>query len=149
MEEEAEEIESLDPPEKKEEPWCFYCRSHTDYRRKWDAFTRANLDGGIYVENTESPYCIDCNQKMHYLSRCKRIAAFFSLLGILIGGTGVICSLVIFPFSWGSVISAIFFSSLSIVISRIPRQSLKCLANWKIWKKEQGIKELTDMGLNN
>ena len=96
MEEEAEDIESLNPPKKTEEPWCSTCRSYTDYRRKWDAFPRANLDGGIYAENIESPHCIDCEQQMHYLSHCRRIAAFFTLLGMLIGGTGVICSLIIF-----------------------------------------------------
>lgn len=149
MEEEAEDIESLNPPKKTEEPWCSTCRSYTDYRRKWDAFPRANLDGGIYAENIESPHCIDCEQQMHYLSHCRRIAAFFTLLGMLIGGTGVICSLIIFPLSLGSLISAVLFCMLSIGISRIPRTSIKCLANWKVWKKEQGIKELTDMGLKH
>ena len=61
------------------------------------------------LKNIESPHCIDCEQQMHYLSHCRRIAAFFTLLGMLIGGTGVICSLIIFPLSLGSLISAVLF----------------------------------------
>jgi hypothetical protein len=47
MEIDVEDIESLDPPEEKEEPWCYTCHAFTDYRRKWDTFNRADLDGGF------------------------------------------------------------------------------------------------------
>ena len=33
MEEEVEDIESLDPPPTLEEPWCATCHAFTDYRR--------------------------------------------------------------------------------------------------------------------
>ena len=97
MEEEAEDIESLNPP-KKLRNLGVPPVDPTPILGKWDAFPRANLDGGIYAENIESPHCIDCEQQMHYLSHCRRIAAFFTLLGMLISGTGVICSLIIFLF---------------------------------------------------
>ena len=77
MEEEAEEIESLDPQEEKEEPWCVVCREYTDYRRKWNTLPRANLDGGTYSENVESPHCVECENQMIYLSHCKLITRFF------------------------------------------------------------------------
>ena len=62
MEEKVEEIESLDPPESKEEPWCSTCLGFTDYRRKWDTVSRGDLDGGAYSEVLESPFA--CNAQV-------------------------------------------------------------------------------------
>ena len=147
MEEEAEEIESLDPPEEKEEPWCVVCREYSDYRRKWSTLPRANLDGGTYSENVESPHCVECENQMIYLSHCKLITGFFWVLGLLILGISLVCTLALFPLSWGSLIGFSLFLLLSFAIVRIPRKSRRYLAEWKIWKKEKGIKELTDLGL--
>lgn len=147
MEEEAEEIESLDPPEEKEEPWCVVCREYTDYRRKWNTLPRANLDGGTYSENVESPHCVECENQMIYLSHCKLITGFFWVLGLLILGISLVCTLALFPLSWVSLIGFSLFLLLSFAIVRIPRKSRRCLAEWKVWKKEKGIKELTDLGL--
>jgi hypothetical protein len=147
MEEEAEEIESLDPPEEKEEPWCVVCREYSDYRRKWSTLPRANLDGGTYSENVESPHCVECENQMIYLSHCKLITGFFWVLGLLILGISLVCTLALFPLSWGSLIGFSLFLLLSFAIVRIPRKSRRCLAEWKVWKKEKGIKELTDLGL--
>ena len=147
MEEEAEEIESLDPPEKKEEPWCVVCREYTDYRRKWNTLPRANLDGGTYSENVESPHCVECENPMIYLSHCKLITGFFWVLGILILGISLVSTVALFQLSWESLIGFSLFLLLSFAIIRIPRKSRRCLAEWKVWKKEKGIKELTDLGL--
>jgi len=147
MEEEAEEIESLDPPEEKEEPWCVVCREYSDYRRKWSTLPRANLDGGTYSENVESPHCVECENQMIYLSHCKLITGFFWVLGLLILGISLVCTLALFPLSWVSLIGFSLFLLLSFAIVRIPRKSRRCLAEWKVWKKEKGIKELTDLGL--
>ena len=147
MEEEAEEIESLDPPEEKEEPWCVVCREYTDYRRKWNTLPRANLDGGTYSENVESPHCVECENPMIYLSHCKLITGFFWVLGILILGISLVSTVALFQLSWESLIGFSLFLLLSFAIIRIPRKSRRCLAEWKVWKKEKGIKELTDLGL--
>ena len=147
MEEEAEEIESLDPPEKKEEPWCVVCREYTDYRRKWNTLPRANLDGGTYSENVESPHCVECENPMIYLSHCKLITGFFWVLGILILGISLVSTVALFQLSWESLIGFSLFLLLSFAIIRIPRKSRRCLAEWKVWKKEKGIKELTDLEL--
>ena len=147
MEEEAEEIESLDPPEKKEEPWCVVCREYTDYRRKWNTLPRANLDGGTYSENVESPHCVECENPMIYLSHCKLITGFFWVLGLLMLGISLVSTVALFQLSWESLIGFSLFLLLSFAIIRIPRKSRRCLAEWKVWKKEKGIKELTDLGL--
>ena len=147
MEEEAEEIESLDPPEEKEEPWCVVCREYTDYRRKWNTLPRANLDGGTYSENVESPHCVECGNQMIYLSHCKLITGFFWVLGLLILGISLVCTLALFPLSWVSLIGFSLFLLLSFAIVRIPRKSRRYLSEWKVWKEEKGIKELTDLGL--
>jgi hypothetical protein len=149
MEEEAEEIESLDPPEKKEEPWCPVCRAFTDYRRKWNTVTRANLDGGVYSENSELPHCIECNQPMLFLSQCKNLCRFFSFLGILLSSIAFSVFFLLLPLSLANLLGFSTFVLLGVLVSRIPHKSRKCLADWKLWKKEQGIKELTDMGLKN
>ena len=147
MEEEAEEIESLDPPEEKEEPWCVVCREYTDYRRKWNTLPRANLDGGTYSENVESPHCVECENPMIYLSHCKLITRFFWVLGILILGISLVSTVALFQLSWGSLIGFSLFLLLSFAIICIPWKSRRYLAEWKVWKKEKGIKELTDLGL--
>ena len=147
MEEEAEEIESLDPPEEKEEPWCVVCREYTDYRRKWNTLPRANLDGGTYSENVESPHCVECENQMIYLSHCKLITGFFWVLGLLILGISLVCTVALFQLTWGSLIGFSLFLLLSFAIICIPWKSRRYLAEWKVWKKEKGIKELTDLGL--
>ena len=80
MEEEVEEIESLDPPDIQEEPWCSTCKEFTDYRRKWDSVSRGDLDGGAYSDLVESPYCIECGSPMLLLSNCKRLVRWTNLL---------------------------------------------------------------------
>ena len=147
MEEEAEEIESLDPPEEKEEPWCVVCREYTDYRSKWNTLPRANLDGGTYSENVESPHCVECENQMIYLNHCKLITRFFWVLGLLILGISLVSTVALFRLSSGSLIGFSLFLLLSFAIIRIPRKSRRCLAEWKVWKEEKGIKELTDLGL--
>ena len=41
-----------------EEPWCSQCFAHSDYKRKWDSLSRANLDGDTYSEISETLHCL-------------------------------------------------------------------------------------------
>ena len=50
----------------KEEPWCSHCSGFTDYKRKWTAYQRADLNGGIYPENDDVPHCVSCGSMMHF-----------------------------------------------------------------------------------
>ena len=64
MEEDAEDIESLDPPPNHEEPWCYHRHGFTDYRRKWNTIQRADLDGSSYWKISRPHNRIQCEKPM-------------------------------------------------------------------------------------
>ena len=66
-----EEIVTLNN-EPSEEPWCSSCHNFTDYKRKWTAYPRADLDGGTYSEIVEVPHCVHCGSGMFDLSNCRK-----------------------------------------------------------------------------
>ena len=103
MEEDVEDIESLDPPPNHEEPWCYHCHGFTDYRRKWDTIQRSDLDGGSYSENTEVPHCIQCEQPMLLISTCRKLLWSVNFLAIFTWLIGLLCVTVLFGFSFGSM----------------------------------------------
>ena len=102
MEIDVEDIESLDPPEEKEEPWCYTCHAFTDYRRKWDTFNRADMDGGFYSEIVEVPHCINCEHSMLLISTSRKLVWFVNFLALLTWGVGLLCVIILFEFSFSS-----------------------------------------------
>ena len=61
-----------------EQPWCSVCMEFSDYRRKWQSLPRADLEGGTYSENTESPYCVGCGSLMYDLKDSRNLLFFYS-----------------------------------------------------------------------
>ena len=142
MEEEVEDIESLDPPPTLEEPWCATCHAFTDYRRKWDTIQRSDLDGGSYSENIEVPYCIQCEQPMLLLSTCRKLVWSVSFLAIISWLIGLLSVFVLFGFSFGSFTGLLLHAGFCYLISRLPQKSRLTLLSYKKTKKEESVKEL-------
>jgi hypothetical protein len=142
MEIDVEDIESLDPPEEKEEPWCSFCHEHTDYRRKWDAFKRADLDGGTYSEVIETPHCIDCGRPMLLVSTSRKLVLFVNTVGILTWAVGLLIAVVLFGFSFGSLIGLLLHGLICYLFCRLPGKSRLTLRSWKKAKKENAVREL-------
>ena len=142
MEEDAEEIESLDPTEKQEEPWCSKCHRSTDYRRKWDAVNRSDLEGGYYSESIEVPHCIECGNSMLLVSTSRNLVWSVNLLALLAWIIGFLCVVLIFQFSIGSILGLLIHSSICVLFSRLPQKSKSTLQSWKTSKKEKTINEL-------
>jgi len=142
MEEEVEDIESLDPPPTLEEPWCATCHAFTDYRRKWDTIQRSDLDGGSYSENIEVPHCIQCEQPRLLLSTCRKLVWSVNFLAIITWLIGLLSVIVLFGFSFGSVTGLILHAGLCYLISRLPQKSRLTLLSYKKTKKEESVKEL-------
>ena len=142
MEEDVEDIESLDPPPPLEEPWCSTCHGLTDYRRKWDTIQRADLDGGSYSENIEIPYCIDCDKPMLLLSTCRKLVWSVNSLTILVWLIGLLGVLALFGFSLGSITGLLIHGACCYLTSRLPHKSRLTLQSYKKAKKEETLKEL-------
>jgi len=142
MEEEVEDIESIDPPPTLEEPWCATCHAFTDYRRKWDTIQRADLDGGSYSENFEIPHCIDCDKPMLLLSTCRKLVWSVNSLTILSWLIGLLGVLVLFGISYGSIIGLLIHGGFCYLTSRLPLKSRLTLQSYKKAKKEESLKEL-------
>ena len=102
MEIDVEDIEPLDPPEEKEEPWCHTCHAFTDYRRKWDTYNRADMDGGSYSEIVEVPHCINCDHSMLLISTSRKLVWFVNFLALLTWGVGLLCVIILFEFTFSS-----------------------------------------------
>lgn len=148
MEDEIEDL-SLDEDEKtEEEPWCLTCREYTDYRRKWTTVSRADLDGRTYSENSEAPHCITCGNRMLLLSHCRILVLGINIFSLSIGILAFMCSFVLFEFSPSSLFGLLLVSLLAFGLTRAPRKSRLWLKEWKIWKEEQGIMELTERSLD-
>jgi len=139
-----DEIEDVpnEPPE--EEPWCSACPGYTDYRKKQSSVSRADTDGGAYPEIVVVPYCVDCDEPMHYLRHCRAITWSVNLLAALIWVIALLCVLFLFSPSPGSLAGLVLVTLLSYAMSRSPRRSRAVLGRWKRWKEEEGIKELLD-----
>ena len=144
---EMEEIETItddrDEPEG-EEPWCPACRGYTDYRRKWSTVSRADTDGGVYPEVSETPHCIECERPMHYLGACRKLVLASNGLALATWGVCGLATLTLFDLSTGSVLAFGLLSLLSFGLSRIPRKSRQVVKAWKRWKEEESLKELID-----
>ena len=142
MEEDVEDIETLDPPEEQEEPWCSTCHAYTDYRRKWDAFNRTDTDGGSYSEIIETPHCIECDHPMLFISNSQKLIWFVNSVLILAWAVGLLCAVVLFGFSFGSSVGLLIHGLICYLFSRLPRKSRQTLRSWKKAKKENAVREL-------
>lgn len=142
MEEDVEEIESLDPPDIQEEPWCSTCQGFTDYRRKWDSVSRGDLDGGAYSDLVESPYCIECGSPMLLLSNCKRLVRWTNLLTSTAFALAILSVWVLFGVNPASLFGLSVFGLLCFLTSRMPQKSRLALTSWKKAQKEENLKQL-------
>lgn len=142
MQEDVEDIETLDLPEEKEEPWCYTCHAYTDYRRKWDTFNRADLDGGFYSEIVEVPHCIDCDHSMLLISTSRKLIWFVNFLALLTWGVGLLSVIILFDFTFGSCIGLFIHGCICYLFSRLPKKSKLTLTSWKKAKKEDAVREL-------
>jgi hypothetical protein len=142
MEIDVEDIESLDPPEEKEEPWCYTCHAFTDYRRKWDTFNRADLNGGSYPEIVEVPHCIKCDHSMFLISTSRKLVWSVNFLALLTWVVGLLCVIILFEFTFGSCIGLLIHGSICYLLSRLPKKSRLTLTSWKKAKKENAVREL-------
>ncbi len=142
MDKDLEDIETLDPPEEQEEPWCSTCHAYTDYRRKWDAFNRADTDGGSYSEIIETPHCIECDHPMLLISNSQKLIWFVNSVLIMAWAVGLLCAVVLFGFSFGSSVGLLIHGLICYLFSRLPRKSRQTLRSWKKAKKENAVREL-------
>ena len=137
-----DEIETITDEPEGEEPWCLTCREYTDYRRKQSTVSRADMDGGAYPEVSESPFCIDCQNSMHYLRTCRSLVWAMNLLACATWTIGLLTTVSLFGLSTGSLLAFGLFSIFCLGISRIPRKFRQVLREWRKWKEEEGLKEL-------
>ena len=142
MEIDVEDIESLDPPEEKEEPWCYTCHAFTDYRRKWDTFNRADMDGGFYSEIVEVPHCIKCDHSMLLISTSRKLVWFVNFLALLTWAVGLLCVIILFEFTFSSFTGLLIHGCICYLLSRLPKKSRLTLSSWKKAKKENAVREL-------
>ena len=142
MEIDVEDIESLDPPEEKEEPWCYTCHAFTDYQRKCDTFNRADMDGGFYSEIAEVPHCINCDHSMLLISTSKKLVWFVNFLALLTWGVGLLCVVILFKFTFSSLTGLLLHGCICYLLSRLPGKSRLTLRSWKKAKKEDAVREL-------
>ena len=142
MDEQIEDLTPNESPDEEEEPWCGTCHAFTDYRRKWDSIQRSDLDGGSYSENIEVPHCIQCEQPMLLLSTCRKLLWSVNFLSIITWLIGLLCLVVLFDFSIGSVTGLILHTGLCYLISRLPQKSRLTLLSHISTKKEESVKEL-------
>ena len=114
--------------EEKEEPWCSQCLFHTDYKRKWSAFPRANLDGGTYSEIDESPYCINCGNLMHKLSTCRILVWSVRAACLLLFVLLCLLCFVLYGTSYYTVSAWLVGIFFLVLASKSPRKSRKALS---------------------
>ena len=127
--------------EKKEEPWCSSCAGFTDYRRKWTTVSRADLDGGAYSENIETPHCVTCGSVMQYLKNCKRLVFGVRILLILFI---LLSSMVFFYLYDPSVFSLLCLSVCLLaanVLNRLPRESRRALWTHKVFMRGKELRD--------
>ena len=140
-----DKIEDLIPDEsaiEDEEPWCRICHDFTDYRRKWDTVNRSDLDGGIYSDNIEVPYCIDCGNVVRLLSHSKKLVWSVNLLLLFAWGIGLLTVQVLFDFNFTSLLIITFYAGLCYLLSLLPSKSRKALHTWNQAKRDQSIQDL-------
>jgi len=142
MEIDIEDIEPLRASKKKEEPWCYTCHAFTDYRRKWDTFNRADLDGGSYSETVEVPHCINCDLSMLLVSTSKKLVWSVNFLALLTWVVGLLCVIILFEFTFRSFIGLFIHGCVCYLLSRLPKKSRLTLTSWKKAKKENAVREL-------
>ena len=111
-----------------EEPWCSQCFAHSDYKRKWDSLSRANLDGGTYSEISESPYCVDCGELMYYLSTCRVVVwVVRALCMLLLTALTLFCFLLFEPSLYSAITWLVGFLFIYF-LSKSPRNSRRALS---------------------
>ena len=142
MEEKVEEIESLDPPESKEEPWCSTCLGFTDYRRNWDTVSRGDLDGGAYSEVLESPFCVQCSSPMLFLSTCNRLVLWTNLATSFAFAMAMLSVWTLFGINSASMFGLGVFGLFCFLTSRIPQKSRLALVTWRKAQKEENLRKL-------
>ncbi|MBT7404728.1 MAG: hypothetical protein HN754_01310 [Opitutae bacterium] len=142
LQKDVEDLNSVDLPDEQEEPWCSTCRAFTDYRRKWDTVNRSDLDGGIYSENIEVPYCINCGNVVRLLSHSKKLVWSVNLLLLFAWGIGLLTVQVLFEFNFTSLLIITFYAGLCYLLSLLPSQSRKALHTWNQAKRDQSIQDL-------
>ena len=133
-----EEIIEITPPVKNE-PWCILCSGFTDYKRKWNTYPRADLDGGTYAEYTETPYCTVCQTMMYDLRSCKQLVWGFRIIGSTIL---LLASLVCFLIYDFSAVSVTIFGGVfivTIILVNAPSKSRKALASYALYLDEQKL----------
>lgn len=130
-----EEIVDLTTPPK-EEPWCSACADFTDYKRKWTAYPRADLDGGTYPENEEVPHCIRCDSVMHYLSLSTQLVWGFRFAGTTIFIIATLLCFFLFDFSPGSVTWWIAGMMVAILVTKAPKRSRKALLSHALYMEK-------------
>ena len=126
----------------KEEPWCSHCSGFTDYKRKWTAYQRADLNGGIYPENDDVPHCVSCGSMMHFLSSSRLLVWGCRFIGSTIFVLITLVCFFLFDYSlgvttlWGTGIVA------AILLSKLPIKSRKALTSYDLYVEKQKLSNL-------
>ena len=127
--------------EKKEVPWCSSCAGFTDYRRKWTTVSRADLDGGAYSENIETPHCVTCGSVMQYLKNCKRLVFGVRMLLILF----ILLSAMVFFYLYDPSVFSLLCLSVCLlaanVLNRLPRESRRALWTHKVFMRGKELRD--------
>lgn len=118
------------------EPWCSTCSEFSDYRRKWNTYPRADLDGGTYSENIEIAHCIECGCVMHYLRDCRLLTWGFRLVGLTIFMMSSLLLFGLYELSWATFIIWIATIFVAIMLCKIPVSSRKALSTYLLYLKQ-------------
>jgi hypothetical protein len=127
----------VDLTEDGEEPWCSLCMSFTDYRRKWQAVPRADLDGGTYNENTENPYCVDCGSRMYKLSNCSQLLWFTRLFALLFMLLASMVCFYLFSPTQVSLLCWMLCLLVAWTVVRIPANARQALSTYRSCQANQ------------
>ena len=124
MEIDVEDIESLDPPEEKRgNPGAIPAMPLRIYRRKWDTYNRADMDGGSYSEIVEVPHCIKCDHSMLLISTSRKtgLVCQFSRATDM-GCRFTLCGVILFEFTFSSFTGLLIHGCICYLLSRLPKK---------------------------
>lgn len=137
-----DEIVDLHVKSKDEEPWCSICSRFSDFRRKWSTVSRADLDGGCYSENSETPHCETCGSPMHDLRLCSKLTRVVHLLVSLhVVISGLVCFWLFDPSVQSGVVFVIFVVCGLFFLGQ-PRGAQRALKTHREYLRERNL-ELT------
>lgn len=133
-----EDIVELTTPVSKD-PWCSECSGFTDFKRKWTSYSRANLDGGTYNENIETPHCVECGSPMQDLRTCRQLVWSFRLFALFFLILCTCFCFFFFNFSFWTVIVWLAGLFTSFLIAKIPNSARNALFSHRIFQEKQKI----------